>query len=116
LSFVRVFAILAFLVPAAFAHSQQSQPADGHAQSPQSQSSEAQDSEPENPQPQSDKSKTAKDDPNQEKSDDQVGKSKLERETGTVNDRIFEVPPNYGTVETVRCAILSVFLKRWHKA
>src|SRR5690349_13340223 len=28
-----------------------------------------------------------------------VGKSKLEKETGTVNDRIFEVIPNYGTVE-----------------
>src|SRR5437764_1966788 len=28
-----------------------------------------------------------------------VGKSKLERETGTINDRIFEVLPNYGTVE-----------------
>ena len=28
-----------------------------------------------------------------------LGKSKLERETGTVNDRIFEVLPNYGTVE-----------------
>jgi hypothetical protein len=28
-----------------------------------------------------------------------VGKSKLEKETGTVNDRIFEVMPNYGTVE-----------------
>jgi len=28
-----------------------------------------------------------------------TGKSKLERETGTVNDRIFEVMPNYGTVE-----------------
>ena len=26
-------------------------------------------------------------------------KSKLEKETGTVNDRIFEVLPNYGTVE-----------------
>jgi hypothetical protein len=32
--------------------------------------------------------------------DDQIGKSKLEKETGTVNDRIFEVLPNYGTVET----------------
>jgi hypothetical protein len=32
--------------------------------------------------------------------DAQVGKSKLEKETGTVNDRIFEVMPNYGTVET----------------
>src|SRR5262249_15431557 len=30
---------------------------------------------------------------------DGVGKSKLERETGTVNDRILEVLPNYGTVE-----------------
>jgi hypothetical protein len=29
----------------------------------------------------------------------EVGKSKLEKETGTVNDRIFEVLPNYGTVE-----------------
>lgn len=28
-----------------------------------------------------------------------LGKSKLEKETGTVNDRIFEVLPNYGTVE-----------------
>lgn len=28
-----------------------------------------------------------------------TGKSKLERETGTINDRIFEVMPNYGTVE-----------------
>jgi hypothetical protein len=34
-----------------------------------------------------------------EKSGETVGKSKLERETGTVNDRIFEVLPNYGTVE-----------------
>ncbi len=32
--------------------------------------------------------------------DAQIGKSKLEKETGTVNDRIFEVLPNYGTVET----------------
>ncbi len=28
-----------------------------------------------------------------------TGKSKLEKETGTINDRIFEVMPNYGTVE-----------------
>ena len=28
-----------------------------------------------------------------------TGKSKLEKETGTVNDRIFTVMPNYGTVE-----------------
>ncbi len=30
------------------------------------------------------------------------GKSKLEQETGTVNDRIFEVMPNYETVENAR--------------
>jgi len=29
-----------------------------------------------------------------------TGKSKLEKETGTVNDRIFTVMPNYGTVES----------------
>jgi hypothetical protein len=34
------------------------------------------------------------------KPEDAVGKSKLEKETGTINDRIFEVMPNYGTVET----------------
>ncbi len=28
-----------------------------------------------------------------------TGKTKLEKETGTVNDRIFDVLPNYGTVE-----------------
>ncbi|MGA7908318.1 MAG: hypothetical protein WCA16_13000 [Candidatus Sulfotelmatobacter sp.] len=33
------------------------------------------------------------------KSSEPQGKSKLERETGTVNDRILEVMPNYGTVE-----------------
>lgn len=31
--------------------------------------------------------------------ENKVGKSKIEKETGTVNDRIFEVLPNYGTVE-----------------
>jgi hypothetical protein len=31
--------------------------------------------------------------------EDQGKRSKLEEETGTVNDRIFEVMPNYGTVE-----------------
>ena len=36
----------------------------------------------------------------QQKPDGSVGKSKLEQETGTVNDRIFAVLPNYGTVET----------------
>lgn len=37
-----------------------------------------------------------------DETDDQIGKSKLEKETGTVNDRIFEVLPNYGTVETAK--------------
>ena len=35
------------------------------------------------------------------KDDPAVGKSKLEKETGTVNDRIFDVLPNYGMVEGV---------------
>ena len=39
-------------------------------------------------------------DPATKPADDAVGKSKLEKETGTVNDRIFEVLPNYGTVES----------------
>jgi hypothetical protein len=34
------------------------------------------------------------------KSDKDAGKSKLEQQTGTANDRIFEVLPNYGTVRT----------------
>jgi hypothetical protein len=42
----------------------------------------------------------AKDPQDPAKPADAVGKSKLEKETGTVNDRIFEVMPNYGTVET----------------
>ncbi len=32
--------------------------------------------------------------------DKDAGKSKLEQQTGTANDRIFEVLPNYGTVRT----------------
>ncbi len=44
-----------------------------------------------------------KSDPQKENSADAaIGKSKLEKETGTVNDRIFEVLPNYGTVETAK--------------
>jgi hypothetical protein len=49
------------------------------------------------PQP---KTQDPKDD--KDKQDDKTGKSKLERETGTVNDRIFEVLPNYGTVENAK--------------
>lgn len=48
------------------------------------------------------KQDSGKDDPNQSKSGEGVGKSKLEKETGTVNDRIFEVLPNYGTVENAQ--------------
>lgn len=44
--------------------------------------------------------KQSKSDQTQDKPDASVGKSKLEQETGTVNDRIFAVLPNYGTVET----------------
>jgi hypothetical protein len=49
---------------------------------------------------QADKTKQANQDPDKKTTDGQIGKSKLEKETGTVNDRIFEVLPNYGTVET----------------
>jgi hypothetical protein len=43
--------------------------------------------------------KTADAKDTKDKQDPTLGKSKLEKETGTVNDRIFEVLPNYGTVE-----------------
>src|SRR5437899_2959463 len=43
-----------------------------------------------------------KDGKDKEKQGETVGKSKLEKETGTVNDRIFEVLPNYGTVENAK--------------
>src|ERR1700676_1146926 len=43
--------------------------------------------------------KKAQDAQDKDKPGDAIGKSKLEKETGTVNDRIFEVMPNYGTVE-----------------
>ena len=48
------------------------------------------------------KSKDAQDKKDKDKSDGTVGKSKLEKETGTINDRIFEVLPNYGTVENAK--------------
>lgn len=44
--------------------------------------------------------KDSKDDQASKPGEDAVGKSNLEKETGTVNDRIFAVLPNYGTVET----------------
>ncbi len=51
-----------------------------------------------------DSTSTAPKDPPTEQSttkpDKSVGKSKLEQETGTKNDRIFEVLPNYGTVRS----------------
>jgi len=50
----------------------------------------------ESPDPKTAKTKEETADPGKEKDKQsgQVGKSKLERETGTVNDRIFEVLPN----------------------
>ncbi len=42
--------------------------------------------------------KPADKDPAANKTDDAAGKSKLEKETGTTNDRIFAVLPNYGFV------------------
>lgn len=75
---------------------------------PQSPAAQSQPPDPRSPDAQSSQSQNPQDDPKQQKPsnpdpkkpDDQVGKSKLEQETGTVNDRIFEVLPNYGTVET----------------
>ena len=64
----------------------------------------AQQPEPQQPAPpatdsQPSDSKSEKDKKEPAKTGDTVGKSKLEKETGTINDRIFEVLPNYGTVE-----------------
>jgi len=57
--------------------------------------------------PQTAKPKDSKAGPARDQSDkpnDAIGKSKLEKETGTINDRIFEVLPNYGTVESSNAA------------
>jgi hypothetical protein len=51
---------------------------------------------------QPEKAKESKEDQDKKVPDRTIGKSKLEKETGTVNDRIFEVLPNYGTVETAK--------------
>jgi hypothetical protein len=60
---------------------------------PQASASEPQ--KPDAPQPQ----QTDKQNPVPPAGTEITGKSKLEKETGTVNDRIFTVMPNYGTVE-----------------
>ncbi len=52
--------------------------------------------------PQRKNTKDGKEDKHNDKPGETVGKSKLEKETGTVNDRIFEVLPNYGTVENAK--------------
>src|SRR5437588_12061301 len=46
--------------------------------------------------------KDGKEDKDKDKPGQTVGKSQLEKETGTINDRIFEVLPNYGTVENAK--------------
>ena len=51
------------------------------------------------PVPPSQQAATSKDDQNKKKQTEKQGKTNLEKETGTVNDRILEVMPNYGTVE-----------------
>jgi hypothetical protein len=64
-----------------------------------------QESQPPAPAPSEPKATNAKDgkaDNDKDKPGGTVGKSKLEKETGTVNDRIFEVLPNYGTVENAK--------------
>src|SRR5712691_2102505 len=67
----------------------------------------AQQPEPQQPtpapsEPQPNSAKDGKDAQDKDKQGGTVGKSKLEKETGTVNDRIFEVLPNYGTVENAK--------------
>src|SRR5260370_39002399 len=64
----------------------------------------AQQQEPQQPtpapaEPKPTNAKDGKDPKEKDKQGQTVGKSKLEKETGTVNDRIFEDLPNYGTVE-----------------
>src|ERR1035438_638415 len=61
----------------------------------------AQDPPPSAPPSSVDPASTApKDPPAVIKTDNTVGKTKLEQQTGTKNDRIFEVLPNYGTVRS----------------
>ncbi|MGC0775328.1 MAG: hypothetical protein WB543_20515 [Candidatus Acidiferrum sp.] len=80
---LRILFVLIFIVPSALA--QQPQPP---APAPAER--------------QADKTKDGKEEQDKKTADGQIGKSKLEKETGTVNDRIFEVLPNYGTVETAK--------------
>jgi hypothetical protein len=69
--------VLVFTVPSTLAQQPQSQPpAPAPAES------------------QADKDQNGKEEQDKKTSDDQVGKSKLEKETGTVNDRIFEIRPS----------------------
>jgi hypothetical protein len=82
-SFPRILIVLVFMVPSTLAQQPQSQPP-----------------APVPVESQADKNKNGKEEQDKKTADDQIGKSKLEKETGTVNDRIFEVLPNYGTVET----------------
>ena len=83
--FLRILIVFLFLVPSAF----------GQLPQPQPPTPAPADS-------QTDKSKEAREEKDKKTTDDQIGKSDLEKETGTVNDRIFEVLPNYGTVETAQ--------------
>lgn len=55
---------------------------------------------PSSPAAQANGTQDQKPDQTPKKPDEAVGKSKLEQETGTVNDRLFDVLPNYGTVES----------------
>ena len=61
-------------------------------------------SDPQAAKPKDSKTEPAPDKSDKDKQDDAIGKSKLEKETGTINDRIFEVLPNYGTVESSKAA------------
>lgn len=95
---LRAFVMFAFLVSPAVA--QQPEPQQSSTQQPATQQPNSQQPPPASSPSQTDKPKSAQENQDPPKPDDAVGKSKLEKETGTINDRIFEVLPNYGTVET----------------
>jgi hypothetical protein len=71
-------------------------------QEPREQSSQQPAPVPSDPKTESEKDGKKDQDKDKDKPSETAGKSKLEKETGTVNDRIFEVLPNYGTVENAK--------------
>jgi hypothetical protein len=86
--FLRILIALLFITVPTFAQQPQQAPTPAPADAPTDETKAAKEDQ------------DNKQDQDKKTPDNQIGKSKLEKETGTVNDRIFEVLPNYGTVET----------------